>query len=142
MRVPVPSPSSLVLVAALGWACSGATSAGSGTTADRPAPAQRYNANVITAAELSRISATSLEEAVRALRPTWLRNAPSTIRPGAEGTVVIYLDRVRLGGPENLRQINPMQVSEVRYYSPSEAELRFGPGHLHGAIEVTTARGR
>lgn len=140
MRVPLPS--SLVLVAALGLACSSATSAGGGTTAERPAPSQRHTGNVITADELSRLAAMSLEEAVRALRPTWLRNAPSTIRPNAEGTIVIYLDRVRLGGPESLRQINPMQVSEVRYYSPSEAELRFGPGHLHGAIEVTTARGR
>jgi hypothetical protein len=131
-----------VLAAALGWACSGATSAGAGATADRPSPSQRRTGNVITADELSRIAATSLDDAVRALRPNWLRNAPSTIRPDAEGTVVIYLDRVRLGGPESLRQINPMQVSEVRYYSPSEAELRFGPGHLHGAIEVTTARGR
>jgi len=140
MRAPLPS--SLVLAAALGWACSGATGAGGGTTADRPAPSQRYNSNVITADELSRIAATTLDDAVRALRPSWLRNAPSTIRPDAEGTVVIYLDRVRLGGPESLRQINPMQVSEVRYYRPSDAELRFGPGHLHGAIEVTTARGR
>ena len=138
----VPRLSSLVLAAALGWACSGAASAGAGTTAERPAPSQRRNNNVITAEELSRIAATSLDEAVRALRPNWLRNAPSTIRPDAEGTVVIYLDRVRLGGPESLRQINPMQVSEVRYYRPSEAELRFGPGHLRGAIEVTTARGR
>jgi hypothetical protein len=138
----LPLPSSLVLIAALGWACSSATGAGGGTTSDRPAPSLRHNSNVITADELSRIAATSLDDAVRALRPGWLRNAPSTIRPDAEGTVVIYLDHVRLGGPESLRQINPMQVSEVRYYSPSEAELRFGTGHLHGAIEVTTARGR
>ena len=136
----IPSlPCWIAGAAALGWACGAGTSA---TATGRPAPPQSRNSDVITADELSRISATSLDEVVRTLRPQWLRNAPSTIRPEAEGTVVVYQDRVRLGGPENLRQINPLQVKEVRYYAPSEAQLRYGPGHLHGAIEVTSITGR
>ncbi|OLC08059.1 MAG: hypothetical protein AUH42_02465 [Gemmatimonadetes bacterium 13_1_40CM_70_11] len=129
----------MLAAAAVAWACS---AGGGGTVTGRPAPSPSRNPNIITADELSRVSATSLDEAVRTLRPQWLRNAPSTIRPEAEGTVVVYQDRVRLGGPESLRQINPLQVKEVRYYAPSEAELRFGPGHLHGAIEVTSITGR
>jgi hypothetical protein len=128
-------------VAAL-WACGGARGGAGTATTDRPAPIRMGMGNVITAEELSRISATSLEEAVRTLRPNWLRNSPTTIRPEGEGTVIVYQDRVRLGGPESLRQINPTQVKEVRYYGPSEAEARFGPGHLHGAIEITSQRGR
>lgn len=136
----IPSlPFCIFGVAALAWACGAGTGA---TATGRPAPSQSRNSDVITADELSRVSATSLDEAVHTLRPQWLRNAPSTIRPEAEGTVVVYQDRVRLGGPESLRQINPLQVKEVRYYAPSEAELRFGPGHLHGAIEVTSITGR
>ena len=136
----IPSlPFRILVAAAFAWACGAGTGA---TATGRPAPSPSRNSNVITADELSRVSATSLDEVVRALRPQWLRNAPSTLRPEAEGTVVVYQDRVRLGGPENLRQINPLQVKEVRYYAPSEAELRFGPGHLHGAIEVTSITGR
>jgi len=29
-------------------------------------------------------------------------------------------------------------VASVRYFSPGNAEARFGPGHLLGAIEVIT----
>ncbi len=138
MNIPY-LPCCIVGAAALGWACGAGTGA---TATEHPAPSQSRNSNVILADELSRVSATSLDEVVRTLRPQWLRNAPSTLRPEAEGTVVVYQDRVRLGGPESLRQINPLQVKEVRYYAPSEAELRFGPGHLHGAIEVTSITGR
>jgi len=28
----------------------------------------------------------------------------------------------------------------IRHYSASEAEARFGPGHMHGAIQVITTR--
>ena len=58
----------------------------------------------------------------------------------AEGDVVVYLDQSRLGGPESLRTIQVTGVTVVRHYSASEAEARFGPGHLHGAIQVITTR--
>jgi hypothetical protein len=32
----------------------------------------------------------------------------------------------------------PNVAQSVRYYSPSDAEARFGPGNLNGAIEVIT----
>jgi hypothetical protein len=50
----------------------------------------------------------------------------------------VYVDGTRYGNLESLRQIVPSGIFSVRYYSPSNAEARFGPGHLLGAIEVTT----
>src|SRR5439155_36991 len=65
---------------------------------------------------------------------------PPPPRPEAEGDVVVYLDQSRLGGPETLRTIQVNAATAIRHYSASEAEARFGPGHLHGAIQIITAR--
>jgi hypothetical protein len=105
----------------------------------QPAPAR--SSDVVTMEELGRMStSSSLFEALHALRPAWFRRNPTTLRPQAEGDVVIYLDRSRLGGPETLRTIQVTAVTVIRHYSPSEAQAQFGPGHLHGAILVSTAR--
>ena len=126
---------SLATVAVLS-ACGGASSqAGS----REPAPAR--SSDVVTMEELGRISSTaSLYEALRSLRPNWFRKTPTTLRPQAEGDVIVYLDQSRLGGLESLRTIFVSSVTTVRYYGPSEAQGRFGLGHLHGAIQVSTSR--
>jgi hypothetical protein len=131
----------LSLFTAAGLACAhAATTAGTGTA---PAPARsRGGSNVITAEELAALSVPTLEDAVRALRPNWLRVRQTTVRSDMQETIVVYQDRIRLGGPETLRQITVAQVKEVRYYSPSEATAVFGPGHLNGAIQVTLVSGR
>jgi len=56
----------------------------------------------------------------------------------AEGPVV-YLDGRRFGTVRSLGLIRVPSVLSVRFYSPSEAHGRFGPGHLQGAIDVTSA---
>ncbi|HYT71681.1 MAG TPA: hypothetical protein VEK78_09880 [Gemmatimonadales bacterium] len=119
------------------WACGGGT--GTQAAGHEPAPARR--SDVVTLEELSRLATSStLYEALRALRPAWFRRNPTTLRPQSEGDVVVYLDQSRLGGPEALRTIQVTAVTAVRYYGPSEAEARFGLGHLHGAIQVITSR--
>jgi len=119
------------------WACGGGTR--TQAAGHEPAPARR--SDVVTLEELSRLATSStLYEALRALRPAWFRRNPTTLRPQSEGDVVVYLDQSRLGGPEALRTIQVTAVTAVRYYGPSEAEARFGLGHLHGAIQVITSR--
>jgi hypothetical protein len=107
-----------------------------------PAPSNataRRDADVITAEELSTITATTIYEAVRVLRPAWLmRSRPTAIRQQQQAQLIVYIDGTRYGNMESLRQIVPSGVFVVRYYSPGEAEGRFGPGHLLGAIEVIT----
>ncbi|HEU5262291.1 MAG TPA: hypothetical protein VFU41_12810 [Gemmatimonadales bacterium] len=126
---------SLAAVAVLS-ACGGASSQ---TGSREPAPARR--SDVVTMEELAKTSSTSsLYEALRSLRPNWFRKSPTTLRPEGEGDIVVYLDQSRLGGLESLRTIFVSSVTTVRYYSPSEAQGRFGLGHLHGAIQVITSR--
>lgn len=113
----------------------------SGTGAARPqAATARRDANVITAEELRTSSAQTLYDAVTTLRPAWMmRSRPTALLPQNQGQLIVYVDGARFGNMDSLRELGPGSVQTVRYFSPSAAEARFGPGHLLGAIEVTTA---
>ncbi len=123
----------LVLVVACGGGARSGRARGEG------APAR--SSDVVTQEDLNKVAASpTLYEALHTLRPTWFLRNPTTLRPEKEGDIVVYLDQSRLGGPEQLRTIQVGNVTLVRHYSPSEAEARFGLGHLHGAIQVVTTR--
>ncbi len=123
----------LVLVAACGGASRGSRGPG------ESAPLRSSDA--VTLEDLAKVATSStLYEALHVLRPNWFLRNPSTVRPEKEGDIVVYLDQSRLGGLESLRTIQVAGVTVVRHYSASEAEARFGLGHLHGAIQVVTSR--
>jgi len=126
----------LIAWVALALACGGGT-ATQGTS--RPASPSHSSANVVVAEELAKVEAAhNLYDALQSLRPAWFWTHRTSRRAESEGDIVVYLDEARLGGPETLRQITMKDAAVVRFFSPSEAEARFGPGHLHGAIQVST----
>lgn len=130
-------PHTAVSAALLLTACASGT--GTGGTARAPGTTGRRDANVISAEEIATTSSQTLYDAVRNLRPQWMmRSRPTALLQQNQGELLVYVDGTRFGNMETLRQINPGGVQSVRYYSPSAAEARFGPGHLLGAIEVTT----
>jgi len=90
--------------------------------------------NVVTAEELEASAATNLYDAIRRLRPTWLRS-----RSGS-GSPVVFVDGIRAGGLNRLEGIYLQAVQEVRYVSPADATLRWGTGYPNGAIDVITRR--
>jgi hypothetical protein len=98
---------------------------------DGPLPERQRNQ--ITAEELDRVQFTNAHDLVETLRPTWLVDRG--------GPLMVYVDEVRMGGRESLRQIPAANVAEVRYLTPIQASARFGRGHEGGAILVTTRRG-
>lgn len=105
----------------------------------REAPAPEPSA--LTREEIQSVQAASLYEVIRLLRPRWLaRPHPTAFRPERQVEVVVYVDNVRFGGVETLRQITPGSVAGARFLRPSEAEARFGQGHLSGAIVITSYR--
>lgn len=122
----------VLLLCAASVACSG------GRRAERPSPSA--SRNVILEEELRQAPGSNLYDIIRTIRPEWLRRNPTVLRAGAEGDIVVYLDRTRMGDPSALRQMRTSDVVLVRYYSPSEAAGEFGPGHLHGAIQALTRR--
>jgi len=87
------------------------------------------------------MSVSDLFEAVRLLRPQWLsQRNPSTFRLDAERDIVVYMDRIRFGEVDALKQFPPSLAVSIRFLDPSEATAEFGVGHLKGAIIVTTRR--
>jgi hypothetical protein len=72
-------------------------------------------------------------------RARWLSTRGSA-RVGDTTTIVVYRDGGRLGGPESLRQIPVATVGSVQFLSASDATIRFGLNHRHGAIIVQSRR--
>lgn len=108
----------------------------SGGGPQRSAAQPRHDSNVIIEEEIRASSGTTLYDVIRSLRPAWLLARPTIVR--SEGELVVYVDGTRFGNAASLRQLSPNTVWAVRFYRPTEAQARFGPGHLQGAIEVTT----
>lgn len=100
---------------------------------------QHGDANRITHEQLVSTGASDAYEAIRQLRPSFLRpHGNATIRDPHGVLPVIYVDDARLGGIENLRDIAIVHVQEIRYIDAIEATTRFGQGHTGGAILVIT----
>jgi hypothetical protein len=122
----------LLLAATVLTSCGGGARS---TNATNP----RRDPDLITAEELATTTSSTLYDAVRALRPAWmLRTRPTALMQQNQSQVIVYVDGTRFGNLESLRQITPQSAASVRFHSPGSAEARFGPGHLLGAIEVTT----
>ena len=83
----------------------------------------------------------NLHEAVRRLRPQFLRGRMPEGGGVQVQPVVVYLDGVRLvEGVENLRDIGAKGVLEVRFLEPAQANARFGGNNTGGALVVTTKK--
>ncbi|MGQ0712714.1 MAG: hypothetical protein ACT4PJ_03160 [Gemmatimonadaceae bacterium] len=95
------------------------------------------DAKMLTAEEIRQSSGSNMYEVIRSYRPEWLIKRGQT-SINLEGDIVVYVDNVALGGPESLRSIDVQSVQSARFMSASEAQMRYGVGHMHGAIVVTT----
>lgn len=105
-----------------------------------PAPVKRKrNAQMITADEIREANANTAYEAVSRLRPGWLRKR-GVSSLNREGTILVYQDGMRFGGPGSLQQINANAIESIRFLDGSAATQRFGTDHGNGAILVTSRR--
>jgi hypothetical protein len=76
-------------------------------------------------------------DAVIALRSNWVRpRGPDSFTTPSQ--VIVYLDGIRLGDVERLREFQPTLVASVRYLDGIAAQARWGVGHSAGVIEVRT----
>ncbi len=81
-------------------------------------------------------------DVVNRLRPQWLRSrGSSSFLDSRPSLPVVYLDGVRHGQIQRLRDIEANALEEIRYLGASAATNRFGTGHPGGAILVVTRRG-
>lgn len=102
-----------------------------------PRSSGRRDARILGAEEIRASSASNLYDVIRSQRPEWLIKRGQT-SINYEGDIVIYVDNVALGGPESLKSIDVLSVQSARFLNASEAQMRYGVGHMHGAIVVIT----
>jgi hypothetical protein len=90
-------------------------------------------------AELEASRQSNLYDAIRQLRPFWLTR--QTRNRTGEAGIAVYLDDQFIGDPNALRRLPIHATSQVRYMSPTEAQVRFGQVNgLRAAIVVESAR--
>jgi hypothetical protein len=120
-----------LLVVAVGMtaaACAAGASAGGG------GGGAGYSRNLISEAELAEVTEPDAYDIVRRLRPAWLQARGMGAEP------VVYLDDIRLGGPDELRNVYLDQIKEIRFISASDATTRWGTDHTGGVIQVIQER--
>jgi len=101
----------------------------------RPVAAQRFQKNVLTAAEIENgAQITTAYDAVSRLRPMWLN--PSDLTMHSVGTVgasvrvaeiKVYLNDFNVGDIDYLKSVAAESVQEMRILSQNETASRFGP---------------
>lgn len=152
----------LFVAAAIAGAAACASSSGGATQERGASSGSRY---LITEAELAKTQADNVYDAIVKLRPDFLRGRGENASfvqqsvpksPGDPGStaaasssagsaalttanpVMVYKDNVRMGGVDDLRQIQPATIREIRYLPGSEASIRFGTNNSSGAILITS----
>ena len=88
--------------------------------------------------EISAVRPITAYDAVLRLRPTALNPAGGfSFQPS------VYLDGLRLGGPEELNHISAIDIIGIEFLTSIETAAKYGPtGRDGGAILLTTRIGR
>ena len=103
---------------------------------NRPSAGDR---DTITEEEIATSSAVNAYEAVQRLRGNFLSNRGKTTILGKSSSMpTVYLDGVRYGDIQSLRNISASQVQAIRLYRAFDAQQKYGNDVMGGVIEVTT----
>jgi outer membrane cobalamin receptor len=101
----------------------------------------RRSSDVITRADVEEITAQDAWDVVSRLQPRWLQSRGRvSIQSETAGEPLVYVDGMRFGRVNTLRQIHVDAIEEIRRISAADATTRFGTGHAGGVIMVTTRR--
>ncbi|HEX8394115.1 MAG TPA: hypothetical protein VF665_17360 [Longimicrobium sp.] len=101
------------------------------------APAVHGGARLIAEQEVENSTASSAYELIQQLRPRWLYVSSGPTTFGREPGIVVYVNEMRLGGLQSLREVDANAIRKVAFMDPNEATGRFGLNHTHGAILVS-----
>lgn len=105
-----------------------ATQSAGGTTARH---------NLVTTEQLARAGDVSLYDALRTVRPTFLRTRQPAHATMPEVPVKVFMGGLEMmEGLDHLRQIMARNVQEVEFLEPHQAITRFGGGTSGGALVI------
>ena len=110
-------------------ACASGSSSGSSST--------KTDRSLITSEQILKHRFTNAYEAVEALHSNWLqtRGSDSFATPTP---VWVYVDNVKYGTVERLREIAVTSIAYIRHYDGVAATSRWGVGHGQGVIQIST----
>lgn len=116
----------------------------------RPLVAQRFQKNVLTAAEIDNgAQITTAYDAVSRLRPMWLNPSDVTIQSaGTVGQSVqiakvrVYVNDFNVGDVDYLKSVAAESVQEMRFLSQNETAGRYGPTDGQVAIVLTLKKAK
>ena len=91
----------------------------------------------MTGEQLLETQQSTVFDALRQLRPQWLRARGVRTADGERLPVSVYIGGQRMGTVNFLNSLDPQAVSEIRFYTASEATTTFGTGNLGGVIAIT-----
>jgi len=138
-------------VAACLWVCAGCASSGPSAEVSEPGdvapdvlvgtvPATT-DPDVLSSEQLRQVEVGNLYDALRRLRPQWLRARGSASLVAPRGTEpVVYVAGIRRGELRTLQNVNIDQVRRVEFIDARDATTRFGTGHTGGVIMVDIDR--
>ena len=118
------------LLATWTFAVACATSPSSSTPPARPH-------STVSESELAPVGDLTAYDALRRLRPGFLRSRDVSTPSHAPVAVTVFVNGDRTFGVDALRNLLSRSVREIRFYEPAEANVRFGTGNNGGAILVT-----
>jgi hypothetical protein len=121
--------------------CGTAACTGMGASNPPGGAATVSDRNLLTEEDLAGMEDLNAYQAIRRLKPLWLRYRGQSVLEGPEREGLrIYTDGTFFGDAETLSQIPVRNVMEIRYLDARQATLRFGTDHSVGALLIKTRR--
>jgi hypothetical protein len=130
----------IAVIAVGAGACASSTGSTGSTTGSRTT----RSPDVISRADIEATTTGNAYDLVNRLRPQWLRaTGVGSVSGGNPSTygIVVFLDNVRLGGVETLRNVDSGSIASIRYLTPERAATTLpglGREPISGAIVVST----
>jgi hypothetical protein len=100
-------------------------------------PVVRGGARLINESEVQVSTAATAYDLIQQLRPRWLVVASGPTTLGREPEIMVYVNEMKMGGLQNLYDIDVNAIRRVAFMDANEATARFGINHSHGAIMVS-----
>jgi hypothetical protein len=110
--------------------------------------------SLLTYDDIVRSGAGNAYDLIRASRAEWLvPRGVNSWRETAQGSagfgqqtvivpgddlILVYLDNARIGGTQHLDGITLGNVAQIEFIEPAAATFRWGGGHAHGVILIST----
>ena len=97
------------------------------------------NPMVLSRTEWTGANVSTAFDAIEQLRPQFFRSRGETsILLRSQTQTSVYLDTIRLGGLEALRDVPISGIESIRYLSAGEATNRWGTNQTGGAIQLVS----